>query len=794
MNSVVTKAFFNRLISCLLFFGVYSFNAPVWAQNQLLIDSLTNILEQDINSLERIDMYVMIADEYAKSDSANTHLYVNKALDLAKELRYQKGILDALNTLGTLAIQLGKYDHAIDQFESILDSAEVVNYPVGKAKAFRGLGNVYDFKGEYEKAFDYFSQSHELFEEAGDESNDALTISFMSGVKRMQGDYTAALDYGLKSISMYEKLNNTPGLGLVLNDVGLIYWNLGELDNAIEYFGKSIAIHEILQDKRSIAYTTANIGIIYNEQGDQEASLANYNRSLDLLYELDDIRALGIILYNVSVINMDLKNFDLSLKQANESLAIREKLGVESEKAFPILGIARTYMNMKDYVKSQKYAKEGHQIAKKFGMRRLEMEALATLSFVENELGNYKAAFDSHVRFKNLTDSLRNAENTREISRLEAEFEFQKEKDSIQFENEKSLLAKNTEIDLLNEKEKVARLQLLGLVGLSVIIIGIGYWVARSKVRAKEYQANALKEIGSFKESMTGMIAHDIKNPLSIILNSEDEKVSKEMAARILRLINNMLDVHRFESTNVPLQLETIETGELLDFVLPQVKPLVLEKNLRIEQEIEEGHVEIDREIIARVLINLLTNAIKYSPANGTINLVVAQQNEEMIFSVVDEGKGISKEEQQIIFESFGQADPRVSGGVRSTGLGLTFVKMALEAHQSKIEMVSEVGSGSTFSFRLPSSVATDKKIRSNLSIDFTALSNQDRRLIANQITSLKKLNVHQIGEIEKELEQLKEKENDKIKEWVNAILNAAYTGNSQGYSELINQIDNKED
>lgn len=122
---------------------------------------------------------------------------------------------------------------------------------------------------------------------------------------------------------------------------------------------------------------------------------------------------------------------------------------------------------------------------------------------------------------------------------------------------------------------------------------------------------------------------------------------------------------------------------------------------LQIEADAELPPVSCDRHLVGRVISNLLSNAIKHTPAGGTITLKLERRPVEVIVSVADTGSGIPEEYLGRIFEKFTQAENDARAH-RGTGLGLTFCKMAVEAHGGRIWAQSEVGAGSTFSFALP--------------------------------------------------------------------------------------------
>lgn len=307
-------------------------------------------------------------------------------------------------------------------------------------------------------------------------------------------------------------------------------------------------------------------------------------------------------------------------------------------------------------------------------------------------------------------------------------------------------------------------------------------------------QASQLKEaneellkLGNYRESMTGMIAHDMKTPLSVIMNSNDELATKQMASQMLHLINNMLDVHRFESTEVKLKKEQVSFDELVKVAEQQVKFLLDEKDLQLEKAFNDDYlVSIDQSIMLRVFVNLLTNAIKFSPFNSSIVLNAKIVEDNLEVSVNNKGQVIPKDKIETIFESFGQLDARDSGGVGSTGLGLTFVKLALDAHDSDIHVTSSQSEGTTFGFKLNLVGKSTDQRQEKRDASFDALV--INKILKPDFDQLQGLQIHQIGDLERVLSELRGKD-QQVDEWIEHVLQAAYAGNIEKYEKLMKLV-----
>ncbi len=234
-----------------------------------------------------------------------------------------------------------------------------------------------------------------------------------------------------------------------------------------------------------------------------------------------------------------------------------------------------------------------------------------------------------------------------------------------------------------------------------------------------------LQDLEKLRDDLTHMIIHDLRTPLtSVIMGMQTLEMvgdlngeQREMTAialtggeTLLGMINDLLDVEKLESGAMQLDLSSFDVMELVTSAIAQVAPLVESKNLMLLRQVAADlpPLRADANKLRRVLVNLLGNAIKFTSENGTVTIEAHQSEIEysMVFSVRDTGEGIPPESFGRIFEKFGQVESRQSGRVMSTGLGLTFCKLAVEAHGGKISVESQVGHGSTFSFDVPLTTA----------------------------------------------------------------------------------------
>ena len=248
--------------------------------------------------------------------------------------------------------------------------------------------------------------------------------------------------------------------------------------------------------------------------------------------------------------------------------------------------------------------------------------------------------------------------------------------------------------------------------------------------RRKETEAlyEQMRALDKVKNDLTHMIVHDLRTPLTSLLTglqtlqgsdclvaTEQEILDISVAGghTLLGMINDLLDVSKMEDGSLKLDQSPVALSELVEEACRQVGWLVEEKRLILRAEIapKAALAYADSDMLRRVLINLLGNAIKFTRAGAiTVSASLEPGGHAILVGVRDNGEGIPKEAFGHIFEKFGQVETREGGKKMSTGLGLTFCKLVVEAHGGRIWVESELGQGSTFFFTLPTVPAPERE------------------------------------------------------------------------------------
>lgn len=241
------------------------------------------------------------------------------------------------------------------------------------------------------------------------------------------------------------------------------------------------------------------------------------------------------------------------------------------------------------------------------------------------------------------------------------------------------------------------------------------------KVKNRE---KILCETIAFKDEFLYLITHEMKMPLTVISSALQTmsvvcgrmpdkaekylKTIRQNTNRQLRLVNNLLDIVKIDSGKIKLNNDHFDIVALTELIVRSVQPIANQKDIQIcfHSDIKVKIISIDEEKVERILLNLLSNALKFTPKNKQIHVKVftkrVKRKNMVCISVRDEGIGIPKDKQALVFERFGQVNTKKSRPAEGTGIGLYLVKLMVDAMGGFITLKSEENTGSNFTVMLP--------------------------------------------------------------------------------------------
>ena len=256
-------------------------------------------------------------------------------------------------------------------------------------------------------------------------------------------------------------------------------------------------------------------------------------------------------------------------------------------------------------------------------------------------------------------------------------------------------------------------------------------------LQQEKMEALRLQELDEVKTRFFSNITHEFRTPLTLILGpaeqllkkTQDKETHTELsriernAKQLLKLINQLLDLNKLEAHSMKMEIYSVEVIALIHYIVDTFKTDAAQKSitLTLHTDIEYLHIFSDTDKLQKIISNLLSNALKFTPSGGTVDVFVesiAGENENFLrIKVRDTGIGISAEQQQKVFGRFYQADSSQTRRGEGTGIGLALVKELVELFGGRLSLKSELGKGSEFSVELPYEIMrnTEREITSGI-------------------------------------------------------------------------------
>lgn len=663
------------------------------AQNTNIIDSLENrLLGHQKNDTIRVKLLNNLAKASIRQDFEKAIEYVDEAIRLADSLKFYFGKSTALFIKGRACLLTGKFPEAIQCFHESADLVTdnrkaLVNtlenlaysyYMIGNtskgllyfnkvlqlnkerghkpaiAKSYNNLGNFYQETGQIDSVKWCFDKAIEIWTEVGDSGEVADVYVNLGYFYNDMDHYYKGLEAYQKALLIYEKLGNKPRIALALNGIGNAYATLDDHQKASSYYMRALDIHEEFDEKEQIAYCLGNLATLASKDSNFYQALKYYNRARYLLEETGNKPKLAIVLNNMGICYKAQEDYERAIEFNNKALAIYEELNNESGKGSVYLALAGVYFEQEYIDLTEEFASSALEIAVKFNQLNKQQAAHELLYQVYEQKKDYQKALEHHKSFKEINDSLFNEEKIRKITGLEYKYQFEKEKQAFELEQQKKDLIQAEEI----RRQKILRNAfILGflLVLLLALVILRSYLQKRMANRKLREQNNIISKQKEEKELLIREIHHRVKNNLQIISSLFDLQMRSTENPDIRSALIDGLN--RVKSVGLLHQLlyrsEDVINIDFRDFVtklLDHITSYASDKPIEQNVNIQEGlHFDIETTIpLGLIITELLTNAFKYAFEEvDTCRIAVIlsrQPGDQFRLEVQDNGKGLPEQ------------------------------------------------------------------------------------------------------------------------------------------------------
>lgn len=721
--------------------------------------NLADSLLIEYKSANQIDSFYL--DNYLRITQCKKELGLKDAIfelqnisDQAKELNLNNIYARATNERATILYNLGFYDESLPLFLESIEIFEQNEDWMAYSYALNDVGNLYFQQAMFEMAKEYFDLSkvgYDNFEDELDRNYGfAVYENNLALVAVEQKDFSLAENHFRKGLH-YRKLAKRNNL---LSD-SYIYLAktkdaMGLIDSMMFYLHKAMLtdsslnlIEEYINSTRLYAYYLART------PGESENSLKYYVRAKRL---------------------------------AN-------KYNINKDKALIYLGIGGYFARKYQGDSANYYGWAADSIAKINNQKRNRWSALKFLRgnySYEKKWEDYGKVLDIMLEL-----SLNNDKNKNDDEALKAQVRFEAEKRK----KEEELRKKQKKLNLIINILYAAIVSILFLY--TIILLR-----SRNKIKIQEQKLNKAlakeQKLKAYQRDMTNMIIHDLKGPLNTIINVKtvqsidpELKMIQQAGYQMDNLVMNILDVYKHEFGQIIINSSEENFVYIIQNSISQVDFNAKSKNINFTiTELTECIISVDKEMITRVITNILLNAINYSPKNDTIEISAKIKDRLLRIGILNNGPSIPNEMQQEIFKHFINSN-QPNSAQKSTGLGLTFCKIAVESHGGEIGVISEPDMPVEFWFTLPNLISyseSSNKIETSNDKQETKLNSNDIDFLTPYAKKMSEYKIYNISEIVNCLSSIPA-DDEAVIDWVRKVKQAAFEANSENYKYLLQLV-----
>lgn len=394
-------------------------------------------------------------------------------------------ISTAHNNIGIIYEEMGQYDDAIKHFKNSLEIARELKDNRGISNALNNMGLVYDYKGENNHAFKYYNESLILERKAGNKEGIMNGTINIGTLHQKLGDYTKAIEKFNEALAIAKEINHEYGMAICMNNIGEVHHLQGNYDKALDYFKESLRLDKKRGDKDDIAISLMNIG-------DVNINLGNYNKALDYLNqayeisrEIGDQSNVAKSLTSIGLLFVKQQQYRAALHKFQESLDIHMKLGEEDQVSYDLIKIGEIYYRLKKYSDAELQVLKGLRIAQRFGTKEDIKDASKLLSDIYSKTGKYKNAYENHVLYKQMYDSIFTMESKNKLSAIESKYELERKEQEIERQNET--------IEQQRTQQLILMLSFIAVL-FAVVVAIVAYFRIRKSKNIIDYQRREILE------------------------------------------------------------------------------------------------------------------------------------------------------------------------------------------------------------------------------------------------------------------------------------------------------------
>lgn len=693
---------------CLIFLLFFVLISTISAQNE-------NINE----TKSKISKLLNEAKNFLDTNPNNTLLMTQEALKLAKNNNLKLEIAKCNTQITRAYFNMSEIDKALRTANIAFEIYKELNNLQGIASSYSQLGQIYSFKKNTNLSLENINKSIEIANKINDKSLVVANYTILGAMYARQSNYKKSLNNYNLALKYIDTVNQINLYAKLTSNVGNIYLELAKFDKALEFYNQAIKINKRTNNLVSLAYNYFNIGVLLTNTKKHNESINYLDSTILILEKIGDKSFLFDAKLLKSLTWSEIKNFDKAEKNLREleKDILLDTSGVYDKGYFyyTFAGILlnklkiqeknKSPLSKNDIKSSIKYLEIAKSNIEHNTLNRADLEIYYSLYESYKLDGNLFKAIENLELYTKKTDTINTNENQKSISEFELNIRLN--------QNENNLKIKNLELKSSQERQKYFIIGLIISILLITAFIILLIQYKQQNVKLKEINIE-MHKLNSIKDRLFSIISHDLLNPIgsfkSVIytINNNIESFSKSeikdyfelmqnSTSELYNLLMNLLNWSKSQLGKWQIEKTTFNVNQLIEQNIDLVKLSLTSKNISYKYtKNEDIEIESDRNLLNNVLRNIISNAIKFTPQNGHIDIILNKNQDKCEIIIKDSGIGMTKDKIDNLFKFENIDSTYGTNNETGTGLGLVMCLEFMKKIEGELVIESEINNGTS--------------------------------------------------------------------------------------------------
>jgi len=601
----LTKNQYFTIMKNILFLFLWLAVLPLSAQNNN-IDSLKMVLRSAQSAPDSAQALVELCWEFRFINADSARQYGIQALELSQKRGLKEFEVQALHNIGVTHEAQGNYSQALEYELKALAFRREIGDELKTANTLNNIGIIYDEQGNYIRALEYYHEARKIYEKLNDEKKIAMVLVNMAIVLKAQGEYEKVIDYYHEALTIYQRLKNEFGVAVCYSNLGSVYNYLPDYDSALHYSLKAMKEFERQNIQQFLSSSLTNAGMAYDKLGDKEKAKEYLLRAKEMYQRYDNKKELAFVMIYLSKVYRSEGLLQLAEKEAAEGLAIASTINALQQ----------------------------------------VMEARLALAEISAAKNDFRKAYDNHVQYEVVKDSIYQQDKARQIAELQTEYE------TVKKENQILQLKQVNELKDARLNQSIITIILLVAILGGILTFGF-LW--KNRITLKQ-QAELQATRASLRESQLRAVIGSQEEERKRFAADLHDGFGQMISALRLSLSNEKVDNHTLQHALGVLNDMNVEIRNIAFNLMPQVlmkgglEEALKEFALRINRsggvnvsvtafDLDNAMAAEHRIALYRICQEWVNNVIKYSGGNQ-ISIQLVKHPEELVLTIEDNGKG----------------------------------------------------------------------------------------------------------------------------------------------------------